>query len=159
MGLVAAITVFFAGTGAQAAGTPQTLGIVMKRNSASTERLPFYRNASPIAVRVRGAAKQLSGMSVVARGPDGRAVSTPLVRSGDTFNGALNLAAPGTWTLAFTSQLGTASAALSNIPVVVVADDNADLAARIAYALSALSIGAGLTLLVRARRLPARFPA
>jgi hypothetical protein len=155
-GLVAAIVVF-AGTGAQAAGTAQALGIVLQHNGASTERLPFYRSAAPISVSVRSTAAPVSGMSVTAHGPDGSAVTAPLVRNGDTFTGALNLGAPGTWTLALTTQLGQSfSAALADVPLDVVADDNTDLAARIAWALSALSICAGFTLLLRTRRAPAR---
>jgi hypothetical protein len=155
VGLVAAIIVF-AASGAQAAATAQTLGIVMQRNVAATERLPYYRATAPIAVKVRGDAAKLSAITVTAHAPDGSAFVTPLVRSGDTFTGALNLAQPGAWTVALTTQLGSVSAALADVPLQVVAGDNADLAARIAYALSALSIGAGLTLMLRARRTPVR---
>ena len=155
MGLVAAIIVF-AATGAQAAATAQTLGIVMQRNAAATERLPYYRTTSPIAVNVRGDAGKLSSITVTAHAPDGSAFSTPLVRSGNTFTGALKLAQAGTWTVALTTQLGSVSAALADVPLEVVSDDSADFAARIAYAISALSIGAGLTLLLRARRTPVR---
>ena len=154
-GLVAAIVVF-AATGAQAAGSAQSLGIVMQHNAAATERLPFYRTTSPIAVNVRGSATKLSGITVTAHAPDGSSFSAPLVRSADGFTGALHLTQPGTWSVALTTQLGSMSTALAAVPLDVVADDNADLAARFAYALSALSIGAGLTLLVRARRIPTR---
>jgi hypothetical protein len=153
-GLVAAIVVF-AASGAQASGSTQTLGIVMKHNAAATERLPFYRATSPIAVNVRGSAA-LSHMTITAHAPDGSAFSTPLVRTADGFTGALRLTQPGTWSVALTTQFGSMSTALAAVPLEVVADDNADLAARFAYALSALSIGAGLTLLVRARRIPLR---
>jgi hypothetical protein len=154
-GLVAAIVVF-AATGAQAAGGAQSLGIVMQHDTAATERLPFYRMTSPIAVNVRGSATKLAAITMTAHAPDGSAFTTPLVRTADGFAGALNLTQPGTWSVALTTQLGSMSTALAAVPLQVVADDNADLAARIAYALSALSIGAGLTLLVRARRMPLR---
>jgi hypothetical protein len=150
-GLAMAIVVF-AGTGAQAALSGQSVGFVLQRDTASTERLPFYRSATPIAVNVRGDAARLSAISVTATGPRGNAIKTPLVRNGDTFTGALHLVEPGTWTLALTTQLGSFSAALAAIPLTVVADDNVDLAARLAFVLAALSIGAGLLLIVRARR-------
>ena len=91
-------------------------------------------------------------MSVVATGPDGSAVRAPLVRTGDTFSGVIDLAQPGTWSLALTTQLGSVSAALAAVPLNVVAEDDADLAARCAYALAALSLGAGVTVLMRGRR-------
>ena len=152
-GLVAAIIVF-AGTGAQAAATAQAVGFVLHDNAAATERLPFYRSAVPIAINVHAGASSVNAMTVTAHGPGGSAISAPLVRTGDAFTGALHLTLPGTWTLALTSQLGSTSAALADVPLDVV-DDNADLAARVAWALSALSIGAGFTVLARARRSPA----
>jgi hypothetical protein len=150
-GLALAIVVF-AGTGAQAAGAGQTVAFVLRHNAASSERLPVYRAAAPIRVKVRGDAGGMSAMRVTATGPGGRAVSAPLVKHGDTFTGALDLTQPGTWSLALTTQLGSMTAALAAVPLRVVAEDGADIAARIAYALSALSIGAGITLLWRARR-------
>lgn len=154
-GLVAAIVVF-AGTGAQAAGSSQVLGIVLKHDAAATERLPFYRTETPIAVNVSGASSPQAAMTVTAHGPGGSKVTTPLVRSGDTFTGALKLAQPGTWTVALTTQLGSVSAALAAVPLQVVENDNADLVARLAFALAALSLIAGLTILVRVRLLPVR---
>jgi hypothetical protein len=151
-GLALAIVVF-AGTGAQAALTRQSIGFVLQRDAAHTERLPFYRSASPIAVNVRGDAAHLSAITVTATGPGGTAINAPLVRDGDTFTGALHLVQPGTWTLALTTQLGSVSAALGAVPLNVVAEDNVDLAARLAFVLAALSVGGGLTLIVvRARR-------
>lgn len=147
--------IVFAGTGAQASSA-QAIGIVLRHDAAATERLPFYRSASPIAVTVRGDASRLSKVTVIAHGPDGSAITAPLVRTGDSFSGALILALPGTWTLALSTQLGSVTAALADVPLDVVAEDNADLFARLAYALSALSIVAGLTLLFRTRLQPAR---
>jgi hypothetical protein len=151
-GLALAIVVF-AGTGAQAALSDQAVGFVLQRDAAHTERLPFYRSAAPIAVNVRGDAARLSAVTVTATGPSGNAITAPLVRNGDTFTGALRLVQPGTWTLALTTQLGSVSAALAAVSLTVVAEDSVDLAARLAYVLAALSVGAGLTLIVvRARR-------
>lgn len=157
-GLIAAIVVL-AGSGAQAAGSAQTVGIVLQRNAAATERLPFYRTSAPVAVAVRGDAARISSMTITAHAPDGSAISAPLVRDGNAFTVALNLAQPGTWTLALSTQLGSMNAALADVPLDVVDQDGADTAARYAYALSALCIGAGLTLLFRARRTPARIRA
>ncbi len=137
----------------------QSVGFVLHANAAATERLPFYRNQAPIAINVHGDSTGIDAMMVTAHGPDGSDVRTPLVRNGDAFTGALKLTQPGTWTIALSSQLGSMSAALAAVPLEVVADDNADLAARIAWALSALSIGAGCTLVVRARRSSGRIAA
>lgn len=154
--LVAAF-IAFAGTGAQAASAGQAVGIVLHHSAAATERLPFYRATAPIAVNVRGDAAHMSAMTVIAHAPDGTAFSAPLTRTGDTFTGALKLAQPGTWTLALSTQLGSMTAGIADIPLQVVAgEDNADLVTRLAFALSALSICSGLTLLLRARRAPAR---
>jgi hypothetical protein len=154
--LVAAF-IAFAGTGAQAASAGQAVGIVLQHNAAATERLPFYRTTAPVAVNVRGDASHLSAITVTAHAPDGTVFSAPLTRTGDTFTGALKLAQPGTWTLALSTQLGSMSAALADVPLQVVAgEDNADLVTRLTFALSALSICAGLTLLLRARLAPVR---
>lgn len=154
-GLVAAIVVL-AGTGAQAAGSAQAIGIVLQHDAAATERLPFYRTSAPVSVRVRGDAARISAMTITAHAPDGSAISAPLLRTGNVFTVALDLTQPGTWTLALSTQLGSMTAALADVPLEVVDQDGADAAARYAYALSALCIGAGLTLLFRARRIPAR---
>jgi len=140
----------FLSSGAQAAGPAQTLGIVLRRDAASTERLPHYRTAAPIAVNVGGDAARLSSLIVTAHGPGGEAITTPLARSGNTFSGNLRLAAAGTWTVALSTQLGSVSAALASVPLDVVSEDGADFAARLAFALAALSIVAGLALVLRA---------
>ena len=138
----------FVSSGAQAAGPVQTLGIVLRQNVAATERLPHYRTAAPIAVKVGGAAR-LSSLTVTAHGPGGQAITTPLARSGSSFTGNLRLVAPGTWTVALTTKLGSVSSALASVPLDVVSEDGADFAARLAFALAALSIVAGLTLVLR----------
>jgi hypothetical protein len=140
--------VAFVSTGAQAAGPAQTLGITLQRNEAATERLPHYRTAAPIALKVGGAAR-LSSLTVTAHGPGGEAITTPLARSGDTFTGKLRLVSPGTWTVALSTQLGSVSSALTSVRLDVVSEDGADFAARLAFALATLSIVAGLTLVLR----------
>ena len=152
-----AAVVVFAGTGAQAAASSQTLGITLHRNAAATERLPEYRSAAPITVNVGGYARHLKTLTVTAHGPGGEAVSAPLARNGDTFSGDLRLLAPGTWTVALSTQLGTVSAALASVPLDVVSDDGADFAARMTFALAALCIIVGLALVVPINGRPAAF--
>ncbi len=153
VGLLAAVLAF-AGSGAQAAGPAQALGIVLHRNTAATERLPHYRSADAIAVNVGGYARRLRSITVTARGPSGEAVTAPLTRTGDTFSGDLHLTVPGIWTVALSTQLGSVTAALASVPLDVVSEDEADLAARLAFALAALSIVAGLALVVRVNGRP-----
>lgn len=151
--LIAALLTFVS-SGAQAAGSAQTLGVVLHRDRAATERLPHYRAAAPIAVHVGGSeAARLSSLTVTAHGPGGVAVSAPLTRNGATFTGDLRLLAPGAWTIAFSTQLGSVDAALASVPLDVISEDG-DLAARLAFALSALSIVAGLALVLRVNGRP-----
>ncbi len=147
----------FAASSAQAAGPVQALGIVLHHDAAATERLPHYRAATPIAVNVGGYTRRLRVVTVTAVGPGGEAVTAPLARTGDTFSGALNLIAPGTWRVAFSTQLGTVTAALANVPLDVVDEDGAAFAARIAFLLAALSIVAGLALVLRVDGRPLAF--
>jgi hypothetical protein len=153
VGLVAGVLAF-AGGGAEAAGTAQRLGVVLHHNRAATERLPHYLAAAPISVHVGGYARRLQTLTVVAHGPSGEAISTPLARTGDTFSGDLRLIAPGTWTVAFSTQLGSVTAALANVPLEVVNEDAADLAGRLTFALSALCIVLGLALILRVNGRP-----
>jgi hypothetical protein len=111
--------------------------------------LPHYRATPPITINVGGYARRLTSLSVTARGPGGEAITTPLARTGDTFSGNVQLLAPGTWTVALSTQLGSVSAALASVSLDVVSEDGADAAARIAFALSALSIVTGLALILR----------
>jgi hypothetical protein len=138
-----------ADSGAQAAGPPQTLALVLHHNAAATERLPHYLAAVPIAVSVGGYARRLHTVTVVAHGPNGEAITAPLARIGDAFAGDLHLLAPGPWTIAFSTELDSVPAALASVPLQVVTEDPADLAARGAFALAALSIVFGLTLVLR----------
>jgi hypothetical protein len=153
VGLLAAVLAFAAG-GAQAAGPSQALGVTLHHNAAATERLPHYLSAAPISVHVGGYARRLHSLTVTATGPGGEAIRTPLARTGNAFTGNLHLGAPGTWTVAFSTQLGSVSAALANVPLEVVDEDAADLAARLAFALSALSIVVGLALVLRVNGRP-----
>ena len=144
-----AIVCAFAGTGAEAARPEQTLGVVLQRNAAATVRLPRYRAAAPISVNVGGYARRLHTLTLVAHGPGGQAITAPLARTGNTYTGDLRLVAPGRWTVAFSTRLGSVTSALASVPLDVVAQDGADLAARLAFAFSALSIVAGLALVLR----------
>ncbi|HEV8019664.1 MAG TPA: hypothetical protein VGP41_00290 [Candidatus Lustribacter sp.] len=161
---LAALTVLLAGSfafadsGAQAADPPQTLGVVLHHNRAATERLPHYRTAAPIAINVGGRyARRLHTLTLTARGPRGESFDAPLTRSGDTFSGNLTLTAPGTWTVAFSTKLGTVPAALTNFTLDAVSADAADLAIRLTLAIAALSILAGLALVLRVDGRPLAF--
>jgi hypothetical protein len=151
--LFAGFLTFFS-SGAQAAGPAQKLSIVLQRNSAATERLPHYRTAAPIAVNVGGDAARLSSLTVTAHGPGGEAITAPLARNGGGYTGNLRLIAPGTWTVALSTQLGSVTAALASVPLDVVSEDGVDVATRLAFALAALSIVAGLALVLRVNGRP-----
>ena len=84
-------------------------------------------------------------------------MTAPLTRTGDSFSGDLNLIAPGTWTVAISTRLGSVTAALANVPLDVIDEDGADAAARAAFALAALSIVAGLALVLRVDGRPLAF--
>ena len=150
-------SIAFADSGAQAADPPQTLGVVLHRNVAATERLPHYRTAAPIAVNVGGYARRLRTLTLSARGPGGQATNALLTRTGDTFSGNLTLTAPGTWTVAFSTQLGSVPAALASFTLDAVSADAADIAIRLAFALAALSLLAGLALVLRVDGRPLAF--
>jgi hypothetical protein len=142
----------FAGSGAQAAAPPQTLGVVLHGDDAATERQPYYRAAKPIAIHIGGDAARFASLKLTAHGPRGESVAAPLTRSGDAFSGNVQLFAPGIWTLALTTQLGTA---LANVSLHVVTED-ADLAARIAFGFAAISIVAGVMLIYGTAKRPRR---
>ena len=141
----------FASSGAQAAAPAQTFGLLLHRDAAATERLPYYHADAPITINVGGETARLPALTLTAHGPRGEAVTAALARTGDSFTGNVQLFAPGAWTLAFSTQLGTA---LANVPLDVVNEDGADLVARCAFALSALSIVAGVLLIAGAARRP-----
>lgn len=148
-GLIVLVLAGAAG-GAQAAASAQELGIVLHHNTAATERLPHYRASAPIAVNVAGYARRLHTLTLTAHGPHGEAIMAPMSRTGQTFSGDLQLLDAGTWTLAFSTQFGSVPAALASVALDVVPGDGAELAARCAFALGALFIIAGLTLVLRA---------
>lgn len=161
---LAALTILLAGSfafadsGAQAADPPQTLGVVLHRSVAATERLPHYHTAKPIAINVGGRfARRLHTLTLTASGPGGESFKAPLTRSGDTFSGNLTLTEPGTWTVAFSTQLGTMPAALANFTVDAVTTDAADLAIRLTLAVAALSLLAGFALVLRVDGRPLAF--
>lgn len=139
----------FADSGAQAAAPPQTLGVVLHHRHAATARLPYYRTAVPIAVNVGGFAHRLKTLTLTARGPGGEATTTALARTGNTFSGDLQLNEPGIWTIALSTQLGSMPSALASVTLDAVTPDATDLAIRFTFALSALSILAGLSLVLR----------
>ena len=136
-----------AANSAQASST-QTLGIVFHRSHAATVELPHYRTATPLTVNVRGGrSMKLDRVTLTAHGPDGSAVTTPLSRTDNgSFSGNIRLTSPGTWTLALSTQLGSA---LASVPLDVVGDDGAQWAGTLAFCLSALLIVAGVLIIAR----------
>lgn len=143
----------FASTAAQAAARAQSLGITLHRNDAATARLAHYHAAAPIAVNVGGKpVRHLSEVTATAHGPGGATITAPLVRDGSAFSGKLRLASPGAWIVDVSAQLGSVNAPLATIPLDVVNEDPADVAAGIAFALSACCIAGGVLLIARTRR-------
>jgi hypothetical protein len=130
------------------AAPPQSLAIVLGSGEASTQRLEHYQSTRPIAVRVAGPAVTFDRLTLTASGPDGTAVRTALVRTGDGFAGSLRLRTPGTWTLALTTQLGTFSSNVANVALDVVPPAGVPALAVGLFVLAALMSAAGMTLLV-----------
>ncbi len=136
---------------AAGASTHQSLSIVLHARDASTQRLPHYRAASPIAVRVAGDAERYDAVTIVANGPGGIAIRTPLARTDDGFAGALRLARPGVWTIDLTAQLGSVSDAVAGIPLDVDAPDGSATAGYAGFVLAALMFVSGVLMIVRGR--------
>jgi hypothetical protein len=136
---------------AAGAATHQSLSIVLHARDASTLRLPHYRTASPIAVRVAGDAGRYDAVTIVANGPGGIAIRTPLARTDDGFAGALRLGRPGTWTIDLTAQLGSVSDAIAGIPLDVEAPDGSTTAGYAGFVLAALMLVSGALMIVRRR--------
>ncbi len=147
------LALWFVGLGiapvAAGAAPHQTLSIVLHANDASTQRLPHYRSASPISVRVGGDAERFDAVTVTANGPGGIAIRTPLARTSDGFQGAVRLVKPGTWTIGLTAQLGSVSDAIAGIPLDVVAPDGSETAGYAGLFLGAMMLVAGVLVIVR----------
>jgi hypothetical protein len=137
-------------TPAAAGAAPrQMLSIVLNSESASTQRLPHYRAAAPIAVRVAGDARKFDAMTVTATGPDGTAIRAPLARTGAGFEGALRLVTPGAWRIGLTTQLGSVSDAIADVSLDVEPAHGSQRAGYLAMALAALLLAAGVLVLAR----------
>ncbi len=131
-------------------GSPhQAISIVLNSASASTQRLPHYRAAAPISVHVAGDATRFDAVTVTATGPGGLAIRAPLARTQSGFEGALQLATPGAWTIGLTTQIGSVTSAIANVPLDVVPGDGSSLAGYATMVLAALMTIAGALLLVR----------
>lgn len=139
------------------AGVPQSLAIELRDDAANARQLAHYTPKRPIVVSVGGDAKRYDGVTVVATGPDGRAITQSLARGTDDFTGALSLGLPGTWQLALTTSIGAATTRIATIPVDVVYDPLADLAPYLALVLSVAFIAVGVSL-VASRRVRATQP-
>jgi hypothetical protein len=136
---------------AASAAPHQTLSIVLHASNASTQRLPHYRAAAPIAVKVAGDASRFDALTVTATGPGGIAIRTPLARTVDGFQGAVRLVKPGPWTIALTAQLGSVSSAITGIPLDVVAPNGSETAGYVGFVLAAMMLVAGVLIIVRRR--------
>jgi hypothetical protein len=140
-----------AGFGAQAAGRPRVLAIELFRDRAATEGPAQYLVGAPIVINVESRTTMPAAVSLTATAPDGTTLRLPLARNGTTFTGNLRLAAPGTWTLALSVRFGTVTTALANIALNAVREDGPVYAAGLGFALSALQLTAGISLLARKR--------
>ena len=155
--IIALVLLLGATTIAASAAPHQSLSIVLHADDASTQRLPHYRVASPIAVRVAGDAGRYDAVTIVAKGPGGLAIRTPLARTAEGYAGALRLVRPGTWTIDLTAQLGSVSDAIAGIPLDVEAPDGSEVAGYAAFALAALLFASGVLIIVRQRAAAATF--
>jgi hypothetical protein len=138
---------------AAAAAPRQSLSIVLHADDASTQRLPRYRVAAPIAVRVAGDAKRFDAVTLTAKGPGGIAIRTPLARTPDGFQGAVRLVEPGAWTVGLTAHLGSVSSAVAGIPLDVEPADGSETLGYLGLAFAIACTAAGILVIVR-RRLP-----
>jgi hypothetical protein len=146
--LLAALFGFAPMTGAPPS---QSLFFVLNADNAATQRLAHYRASAPIAVHVAGDASKFDAMTITAKGPDGTAIRAPLARSGSGFEGALRLVTPGAWTVALTTQLGSVSNAIDDVPLDVEPARSATLAGYAGFALAFLLTIAGIAIIVRRR--------
>ncbi len=139
---------------AAGAASHQTLSFVLNSQNASTQRLPHYRAAAPIAVRVAGDARKFDAVTVTATGPDGLAIRTPLARTETGFEGALRLVTPGAWTVALTTRLGPVSDAIGGVSVDVEPSRGSQVAGYATMVLAFMLTATGVLVLAR-RDLPA----
>jgi hypothetical protein len=131
----------------------QSLSITLHAENASLQRLPHYRAAAPIAVHVAGDARKFDAVTVTAKGPDGTAISAPLARTSDGFDGALRLVTPGSWTVGLTTQMGAVSSAIATVPLDVEPGDGSEVAGYATMLFAALLTLAGVFVLVRRQQL------
>ena len=147
---------FLLGTPAAMASPLQPLAIFVHGGAARTRVLPTYETALPIAVRVAGDARRFDAVTLTAKGPHGNSITAPLAKSPEGFIGTVRLVDPGTWTVALTTRVGDLSGALDAVPVAVATPLDAEPLALSLFALSVLSVGAGLLVLRSAPRLALR---
>jgi hypothetical protein len=140
-----------AALGRQTAGRPRVLAVVLFSDHAATEGPARYLVEAPVIVDVESRTTPPAAVSLTATAPDGTTLRLPLARDGTRFTGNLRLGAPGTWTLALAVRFGSVTTALSSIAVNAVSDDGPAYAAGLGFALSALQLTAGISLLARKR--------
>ena len=127
----------------------QPLAIFLHGGAARTRLLPTYDDVEPIAIRVAGEARRFDAVTVTASGPDGTAITAPLVKGSRGFIGRLRLAVPGTWTLALTTRVGSITAGIAAVPIAVASPFDADPIPSALAILAAASGLIGLLLVVR----------
>jgi hypothetical protein len=153
--LAATVLAVFAPSAATAA-PGQPLAIFVHGAAARTRLLPTYDNVLPIAVRVAGDARHFDAVTITANGPDGHSVTTPLVKGTRGFVGRLRLGAPGTWSLALTTRVGSVTSAITAVPIAVATPLVAEPLASALMALAVALCLAGVTLVVARPRLRRR---
>lgn len=127
----------------------QPLAIFVHGAGARTRLLPTYDDVEPIAIRVAGDARRFDAVTITASGPNGNAITAPLVKGSRGFIGSLRLAVPGTWTLAFTTRVGSITAGIDAVPIAVASPFAAEPVPSALGILGAASCLAGLVLVVR----------
>jgi hypothetical protein len=130
---------------------PQRLTVALHRDNASLVRLPHYHAATPIDVQVGGETQHVDAVMVTAHGPDGTSIHAPLARTATGFEGLLNLAQPGAWTIELTTQLGAVTSAVNAVSLDVE-PGGSDLAGYATMALALLMTAAGVLVIVRRER-------
>jgi hypothetical protein len=135
----------------------QPLAIFVHGENARTRLLASYDTLEPIAIRVAGEARRFDAVTVTANGPDGNAVTAPLVKGARGFVGTLRLAVPGTWTLGLTTRVGTVTSAVAGVSIAVASPFVVEPLPSALVILAAASFAGGLLLIARPllRRRPA----
>jgi len=132
-----------------AALSGQPLAIFLHGAAARTRLLATYDTVQPIAIRVAGDARGFDAVTVTANGPNGNAITAPLVKGARGFVGTLRLAVPGTWTLALTTRIGSVTSGIAAVPIAVASPFVAEPFPSALVVLAGVSFLGGLVLIAR----------